>query len=120
MVYWFKMVCVRARVRACAYCMHTCALYILSLYCVFHREWLVPTATSTTTTTTTTTTDDTAFDLTRAKLIGQERDGGVLFCWDKEEEGKGVRTFVGWHLLNTKTFLTLYRCVLDVHCETCM
>ena len=47
-------------------------------------------------------------DLSSARVIGQERDGGVLFCWNKEGE-QGVVTHVGWHLLNTKTFKTLYR-----------
>ena len=61
-------------------------------------------------------------ELLDAKLIGQERNGGVLFSWNSpgegeaEEEGGGGgegkgegATFVGWHLLNTNTFMTLYK-----------
>lgn len=70
-------------------------------------------------------------DLLRARLIGQERDGGILFSWTVlsdqeggvaggeggggEEEGKEVGvTCVGWHVFNTNSFITLYRYILYV------
>ena len=66
-------------------------------------------------------------DLLNARIIGQERSGGVLFSWsvpgDAGAEGggegeggveggeatsKGV-SYVGWHVLNTKSFIKLYK-----------
>lgn len=66
-------------------------------------------------------------DLLKARLIGQEKNGGILFSWSvptnvttslegegstEEEEinEEGARvTCVGWHVFNTTSFITLYK-----------
>ena len=62
-------------------------------------------------------------DLLNARIIGQERSGGVLFSWsvpgdagaDAEGEGEGGEaaskgtSYVGWHMLNTQSFIRLYK-----------
>lgn len=61
-------------------------------------------------------------ELLKARLIGQERSGGVLFSWNvpgdtgaEEEKGRGGEvkskgaTCVGWYVFNTNSFITLYR-----------
>lgn len=59
--------------------------------------------------------------LLKARLIGQERSGGILFTWsipgdagtkakvDGEEIESGGETYVGWYVFGTNSFINLYK-----------
>ena len=44
-----------------------------------------------------------------ARLIGQEKDGGILFAWDTKNEGDETVTHVGWFSQSSPTYRTLYK-----------
>lgn len=45
---------------------------------------------------------------TSARLVGQSRDGGVLFAWDKKSNAGDVVTAVGWFTQSSPAYRTLY------------
>lgn len=59
--------------------------------------------------------------LLKARLVGQERSGGVLFTWNVpggsgmednvnggEAKSEG-ETYVGWYVFGTNSFISLYK-----------